>query len=326
MRKQPTIVDIAKACHVSPATVSRVLYNRPRVAADLRQKIKDEITRSGYVFRHISRNGKILAVMPNASALIHGEYYYELLNALHRHFRPAGYEVIACRSRGLALIGHSNFDAVILLTQDPEGYDFWSKHLVAPLIYVNWETPSQEQNCYSVCADHRGALKNAVERLYRAGHRTIGLLIVGYEMPEAQRIWAEREGFLEAMAQLGLAKQGFVAYTCDQEPHPALTGLLRQRISALICPSITEGGKVARILQNLRLSIPRDLSLIVGDSSFYNQVNAVPLTSLAMPYDAIAENCLAIVCGEKEPLPQPVYPLIERESIAEYQEETSVPF
>lgn len=313
-----TIAEIAAACNVSPATVSRVLYNRPCVSDELRRKIQREIARSGYVFQHTSRSGKVLLLSPAGTMMIHGEYYYELFNALQAAFRQAGYEAVAGRSPVLPLIGNIGFDAIISLTGDAEVFRYWSTHLVAPLIYANWDIKTSASNCFCVCADHQRALRDAVNLLYRKGHRRIGLLVVGYETPENQRCWAEREGFLSEMERLGLAGKAHIEYTNDQEPHQALTNLLRCNISALICPSITEGGKVVRILHDLRWRIPQDLSVIVGDSAFYDQVNTIPLTALRIPYGKIAESCCAIVQGQPFSAVHP-YEIIQRESVIEYQ-------
>lgn len=313
-----TIAEIAKTCKVSPATVSRVLYNRPCVADELRRKIRREIVRSGYVFQRTSRSGKVLLLSPAGRTMIHGEYYYELFNALQVAFRQIGYEAVAGRSAALPLIGNIGFDAVISCTGDKEVFRYWSLHLIAPLIYVNWEVPSPSSNCFSVCADHKQALRDAVNLLHGKGHRRIGLLVVGFETPDNQRIWAEREGFFSEMKRLGLAAEAQIEYTSDQEPHQALTNLLRRNISALICPSITDGGKVVRILHDLRWEIPRSLSVIVGDSAFYDQVNTIPLTALRMPYQKMAESCCAIVQGRPAPVTLP-YEIIQRESILEHQ-------
>lgn len=311
---QTTIAQIAQVCGVSPATVSRVLYNRPHVAPELRRKIQNEITRCNYTFCHSSRSGKVLLILPEAQTMIHGEYYYEFINALQAAFLPGGYEVVCIRSAALPMIGNAGFDVSISLAGDPRILDYWSKQLLTPLIYVNWRPESLPPNCFSICADHRQALRDAVTLLNRNGHNRIGLMIVGHQTPDAQRIWEEREGFLDATARLGLEKSAWIEYTEDHEPHQALTNLLRRKITALICPSITEGGKVVRILQDLRLKIPEDLSVIVGESQFYDQINPIPLSALKMPYQAIAESCCAIATGHSAAR-QHRYELLQRESI-----------
>ena len=313
-RSRMTIVQIAMKCHVSPATVSRVLYNRPYVAEEIREKVRAEIQRCGYIFCHTSRMGKILVLAPAGETLIHGEYYYEMFNALQSVFQKVGYETVAGRSTVLPMLGNVGFDAVISLAPDEQIFPYWKEHLIAPLIYVNWKKQNQP-HCFCIGADHKGALMKVVDLLYRKGHRRIGFLGVGFEIPDNQRPWEEREGFLFAMQQKNLLSNAFQEFTNDQEPHQALTRLLRREITALICPSITEGAKIARILQDLRWRIPEDISIVVGDSAFCNQVNTIPLTAIRMPYEKIAECCCSIVQKKIPPTHEIEYELIERESV-----------
>lgn len=311
-----TVAEIAKVCGVSPATVSRVLYNRPYVTEEIRAKIRREIERSGYVFQHNSRLGKILVITPTAENIIHGEYYYELCNHLESCFQSAGYEILICCAAAFPHIGHVGFDAVISLSYDSLIFDYWSTHLVAPLIYVNRELSVQAPNCFHVDSDHRQALRSAVRLCFNHGHRRIGLLIVGHEAWNFSQNQAEKEGFLLGTQQLDIGDSAFYQYTDDLEPHHALTELLRHKITALIVPNITEGGKVARILQDLRWNIPEDISVVVGESSFYNQVNSIALTTLKMPYEKMAQSCLEIIRGEHKSVLLP-YELLERDSVAE---------
>lgn len=313
-KSQMTIAQIAMKCHVSPATVSRVLYNRPYVAEEIRERVREEIRRCGYIFCHTSRMGKILVLSPAGITLIHGEYYYEMFNALQSEFQKFGYETVAGRSTVLPMLGNVGFDAVISLTSDEQIFPYWKEHLVAPLIYINWKKTNQP-HCFYVGADHRGALGKVVDLLYRNGHRRIGFLGVGFEIPDNQRPWEEREGFLLAMKQKNLLSNAFLEYTNDQEPHQALTRLLRKGITALICPSITEGSKIARILQDLRWKIPKDISIVVGDSAFSNQVNPIQLTAMRMPYEKLAESCALIVQKQIPPKSEIEYEIIERESV-----------
>ena len=309
-----TIAQIARTCHVSPATVSRVLYNRPYVAEEIRARVREEIRRCGYVFCHTSRMGKILVLAPAGKTLIHGEYYYSMFNALQSVFQSAGYETVAGRSSILPMLGNVGFDAVISLTSDDQVFSYWKDHLIAPLLYINWKMPPHA-DCFSIGADHRGALARVVDLLYRNGHRKIGFLGVGFEIPDNQRPWEEREGFLQAMRRKMLLSSAFLEYTNDQEPHQALTNLLRRGITALICPSITEGAKIARILQDLRWRIPEDISLVVGDSEFSNPVNTIPLTAMRMPYEKIAECCCSVVRKRIPPTLEIEYEIVERESV-----------
>jgi LacI family transcriptional regulator len=314
-KKGATIAQIAAECGVSPATVSRVLYKRPHVDEDVRLRVLDEIKRSNYQFLHTSRAGKVLVLTSDATGLINGEYYYELLNALHAILSGGGYTMIVAQASAFPLIGNGGYDAIISLGGLDDVMDYWSSHLVVPLIYVNRLPERAAVNCFSVSADHRQSIRDAVDLLCKNGHRRIGFLNTGSGKEVYWRVIEEEQGFREAVARQGLPLKGMIAYTHNNEPHQALTELLRQNITALICPNITEGGKVAHILQDLRWNVPDDCSVIVGDSEFYNRVNAIPLTAIRMPSDKIAEHCLNIIQGETDSPPPIPYEIINRGSV-----------
>ncbi|KLJ00333.1 LacI family DNA-binding transcriptional regulator [Luteimonas sp. FCS-9] len=55
-RRRVTLADIARACGVSPATVSLVLGGSPVVAAQTRRRVEAEIRRQGYVYNRSAAN------------------------------------------------------------------------------------------------------------------------------------------------------------------------------------------------------------------------------------------------------------------------------
>lgn len=157
------------------------------------------------------------------------------------------------------------------------------------------EKPNQPHSC-CIRADHRGVPGKVVDLLYRNDHRRIGFLGVGFEIPDKQSPWEERMAFFLRWSRKICSQMLFWNIrTIRNRTYQALTRLLRKSITILICPSITEGAKIAWILQVLRWRIPKDISIVVGDSVFSNQVNPIQLTAMRMPYEKIAESCSSIV-------------------------------
>lgn len=99
------------------------------------------------------------------------------------------------------------------------------------------------------------------------------------------------------MKQKDLLSNAFLEYTNDQEPY--ISGVdpsaSKEYYYPAFVPLLRKGVKIAWILQVLRWRIPKDISIVVGDSAFSNQVNPIQLTAMRMPYEKTAESCSSIV-------------------------------
>lgn len=56
MNRRPTIIDVAKAAHVSKSTVSLVLQNSPLVKEDTRRQVREAMAAIGYVYNRAAAN------------------------------------------------------------------------------------------------------------------------------------------------------------------------------------------------------------------------------------------------------------------------------
>jgi len=95
-KSENSIVDIAKALGISPATVSRALNNNPRISEATRQRVKAMAEEMGY--RHNSmasslrnrRSNIIGLIVPRISMYFHSFF----ITALQRQLQAAGYNLM----------------------------------------------------------------------------------------------------------------------------------------------------------------------------------------------------------------------------------------
>src|SRR5215510_5358314 len=96
----PTIRDVARACRVSVATVSRVMNDHPRVSQTTRERVVAIANRLGYwpngTARSLitSRTHALGVLLPD----LHGEFFSEVIRGLD----------LAARARGLHLLVSSS--------------------------------------------------------------------------------------------------------------------------------------------------------------------------------------------------------------------------
>src|SRR5690606_7366367 len=99
-KSENSIVDIAKALGVSPATVSRALNNNPRISEATRRRVRAMAEEMGY--RHNSmasslrnrRSNIIGLIVPRISMYFHSFF----ITALQRQLQAAGYNLMICQS------------------------------------------------------------------------------------------------------------------------------------------------------------------------------------------------------------------------------------
>ncbi len=98
--KTNSIEEIAAALQLSPATISRVLNNRPHVHRETRAKVMKMVERVGYR-RNIMASGlrtnkthTIGMIVPRISMFLHAAIITVVQNSLHAH----GYNLIICQS------------------------------------------------------------------------------------------------------------------------------------------------------------------------------------------------------------------------------------
>ncbi|MBC8986749.1 LacI family DNA-binding transcriptional regulator [Pedobacter sp. N36a] len=101
--QQNTILDIAEALKLSPATISRALNNHPHVKEKTKSDVLKMAAQLGYRRNQMAsglRSNKthtVGLIVPRISMFFHAEVITTIQNALHKH----GYNLIICQSNDL---------------------------------------------------------------------------------------------------------------------------------------------------------------------------------------------------------------------------------
>ncbi len=295
-----TLLDVAVACGVSQATVSRAVRGLPGVSDELRAVIESTAERLGYRpnklaqglrTRKTSLVGLLLTNLVNASFHTVTEEVQRLLNA-------HGYQVLLAVSGGgteeedrcLSLLLDRQVDGVIMLgsagrVPTPPSL----ANSTVPVVNVIRRVEPQPPD--SVLADDRRGARAATSHLLALGHRRIGL-IVG--TADTARENERRAGYLAAHKQAGVAvdrsliREGpyrpevgaqFTAELLDARPAPTALFLANHEAAFGALPVIAERG----------LDVPRQLSVIVFEDAPWFGYWRPPLTVIdTRPLDLAA--------------------------------------
>lgn len=290
-----SVRQLARDLNVSPATVSRVLNDRPGVSPELRQRILDAIRADGYP----------TAPQPGRSTPFVGIIVPELENPAFASLAFA-IETQLARYGITAMIGSST-----LVGYAEENYvETLLRHGVHGLVLASGShaNPEADHSLYrelsrrrvamvlingsvsglpipSISTDERLGAVLAVRHLADLGHKVIGLAGgEGFYRPSVHRL----AGFRAEIARLRL--DGHVAetqYTMDGG-REAAEALLAEGVTGIVAGSDVMALGALRVAHESGLVVPRDLSVIGYDDTILCTISTPSLTSVRQPFDWIS--------------------------------------
>ena len=295
-----TIKDIAKQCSVSVSTVSRVLNDRPDVSDDVRRKVLSAIKASNYIPNNSARD--LVRTKSDAIGLVvrgvSNPFYTEIIQAIDSPVPHAGFTLVlqkigACddevkraavmerekRLRGIVFLG-GRFDYT------PADLALLNIPFVCCSFSNRYGTLIEGEYSSVSIADGDTA-RQAVEELYRHGHRQIAALI---SRPDDQSISQLRyEGYVQALESHGIpvdpglviAAEGFGV----RDGYEAIRRKLAEgtEFTALFAIADSMAIGAMRALMDAGKRVPEDCSVIAIDGLELSAYIEPPLTTLCQP-------------------------------------------
>ena len=182
-----TLKQIAEACNVSTATVSKALNYASDIGADTAKSIRQTAKNMGYfpnaaarsLKTNHSRNIGILFSLNNAIGLTH-EYFAQILESFQLKVEKAGYDLtFISRNIGktvMSYLEHSiyrNCDGIFILSKDcsdPSVVELTSSKI--PLVTIDYVF----EGCGAVISDNANNMSKLVRFVYDRGHRKIAFI------------------------------------------------------------------------------------------------------------------------------------------------------
>ena len=279
-KKKVSIYTIAETLGVSPATVSYVVNGRyNKVSLETRQKILDEIDKTGYVpdvnARGLSsgRSRLIGLFLPisedkEVSYLLNNPFYMEFIAAIEKYNRDSSYDLILGyknQSQFVPWALSRNFDAIIMLGKFPSQEAFLVENLRMPLIFI--DVYAEEFSHYTnIRSDDKGGMYKATKYLLELGHRQIGYVGTASRSElDKQRY----EGYKEALEEYHLEAREDLLYLS----YPDFEGGLKiakqiiqdNKCTAIVCSADVIALGIMHEYGNQGKKIPDDLSIIGFD-------------------------------------------------------------
>ncbi|MCB1497645.1 MAG: LacI family DNA-binding transcriptional regulator [Bauldia sp.] len=283
-----TIRDVARAASVSVGTVSRSLNAPDSVRPATLSKVRSAIEALG--FRPDSR----AQIMRRRHTMTVGFVVDDIGNPLHAAtfkavsavMRERGFSPYLVNTSGGAdneaaaidMLQHGRADGVIMTInseQDPGTLKRLAE-LRIPSVLLDRAIPLDID---AVLTDHAIGMRQATDYLIGLGHRRIALITGGRDIrPGRERV----RGFVEAFQKHGLDVPADLiraqSLSADYGFREASTLLQREKPTAIIAAGNRILVGVLRVIQQNRVSIPGDVSLIACDQTDLALLYPGPIT------------------------------------------------
>ena len=337
-----TIRDVAAQAEVHPSTVSRVFSGNAQISETTRQRVleaaRDLNFQPNAIARSLSvrRTKTIGVIVPHVyDGYFTDSFFPQLMAGLLEVSYARGYRLLVGGCNGYQDEHVQALD--ILATRQADGIVVTSSRLDVdtvgelrrqntPLVLIG-HPPAQHADVAWVDADNRSATCQVIDYLVGRGHRRIAY--VGGD-PDSSVVKERLEGYREGMAAAGLAvSEAWIdyGYFAEDGGYQAVERTRRDEANAPTAYYAANDLMAIGLLRGLRergIDVPGQVSVVGTNDSPEAAHLLPPLSSLRVPYRAIAATAAtllidAIESGE-QPQGQRVWAscLIERESVQSF--------
>ena len=296
--------DIAQACGVSTATVSRALNGVPCISKEQTELIRRTAKEMGYCPNAAARTLKT-SRSNNIGILyedrLDHEYFSSLLNALRREAELGGYDLTLISRDGSGSTDNyyeharkRNVDGVIVIQAD---FDSAGVIRLATSTIPSVIIDHMYSGCDCVGSDNRASVEQLVRYAFSLGHRRIAFIAGQLGAVGRERL----AGYYKVCAELGIrVPESYVREGGFHDPGLCVK-IIRELLAGenkptcVLCPDDFSCLGAISELADSGISVPGDLSLIGYDGITVGQMIRPRLTTYRQDTESIARNAIALL-------------------------------
>lgn len=325
-----TIKDIARESGYSVSTVSRVLNNRNDVSPDARKKIEEVVAKFNFVpnnnAKHLKQNNSkaigvlvkgisnmlFASVVEEIQRMIEKTEYTLVVSYLDEDADEVEQAILLCRERkplGLLFLGGN-----------PEYFQREFSGVDVPCVLVtNRANEMHFENLSSVATDDIAAARCAVDQLFVAGHRRIGILGGDFDKSYTshQRFLGCEQSFSEHGAVLDVEHCYEKARFSFGSACRAMKRLIGKfpDVTAVFAMSDVMAIGAIRALRDLGYRVPEDVSVIGFDGTSLAEYYNPKLATIKQQHQTLANRSIEILFGQIELKKEPIHEIVPFEFV-----------
>lgn len=320
LRRKPTIKDVAHMAGVSIGTVSRVVNRHPRVTFESQQSVMAAVKTLGYEPNFAAQTMRTQT--KKAIGLMVNDISNPLFSLIARHaetvFQDNGFSLVLANSGERVgaeaelvqqFFAHRT-DGLLMNMSDET-----NQHLVQALQNSQVPTVLMDRepagvNLDRVMTDHSYGMEQAADYLLKLGHKRIALITADQRISPGR---ARIEGYKAAHAAAGInVDPGLIRARSLSAAHGFQEMFLLwnrpERPTAVIAGGNQILLGVLRAARQLRIAVPKELSLISCDETELAELVSPPVTviwrDLALVGRTAADLLLQRISGRRTDVPQ----------------------
>ena len=325
-----TIKDIARESGYSVSTVSRVLNNRNDVSPDARKKIEEVVAKFNFVpnnnAKHLKQNNSkaigvlvkgisnmlFASVVEEIQRMIEKTEYTLVVSYLDEDADEVEQAILLCRERkplGLLFLGGN-----------PEYFHREFSGVDVPCVLVTHRANELHfENLSSVATGASAAARCAVDQLFVAGHRRIGILGGDFDKSYTshQRFLGCEQSFSEHGAVLDVEHCYEKARFSFGSACRAMKRLIGKfpDVTAVFAMSDVMAIGAIRALRDLGYRVPEDVSVIGFDGTSLAEYYNTKLATIKQQHQTLANRSIEILFGQIELKKEPIHEIVPFEFV-----------
>ena len=294
-----TIKDIAKAAGVSPASVSRVINNGPKVGPETREKIKKIMLEMGYSPNASAkalitqRNHSIGVVLANLMGSFFAKLAHGIEKAANAHnvqimMRFVSYEKETELTAIETLLEHRH-NAMVIHSASLDDQTLIKLAIKNPgMVFIGRYIAEIASQC--VWLDNQKSTQLMVDYLVSKGHKTFAMISTHTNSSDKQLRIA---GIKQRLAEHGLELNDLAIEYGDtnfEGGETAIQNLLAKglKFTALFCHNDPLAVGALSMLKAHALGMPEDVSVMGHDDVLLAQYAQPQLTTIHVPIEEMA--------------------------------------
>jgi LacI family transcriptional regulator len=327
-----TLHDLARELNLSIATISRALSRPEDVAPRTRQRVLAAVHRHGYTPNGTRRSLRTQQTRTIGVIVsdIRNLFFAAVVKAIEDEARANGYSVLICNAdedsakeeAALQLLLDRKVSGVINCSTGAN-LDLLRAFQKSGAVLVDLDRESGLKNVDTVVVDNRLGAELATQHLAALGHREIATIAGPQHLSNARGRLA---GFEDSLRNHGIpVKKAYVqfgdfrqesGYRCAQR---LLS--LRRPPTALFVANVEMAAGVIAFVRDKGVAIPREISVVSFDDSFWARYMDPPLSVIAQPMEQMGKCTMELLLARLrrgKPAQTLVFPpeLIIRQSTA----------
>jgi len=297
-----TIKDVADLSGVSVPTVYKVFSDTYTTSEDVRKRVLDAARELSYIPKAL-KGGKVKRdnqqdIIGIVVGSVLNSFFNRLIDALTKEFERYQIQVVAlyCNDdidqmiKNLELLEKLNVKAIIFEPMTTERMDVIDRLQDAGVVMLQLFNVIYPEMDVLKFDDEAGTYL-AAKQLIKCGHRNITMFYKRWDL------CPEREpGYRRAFQEYSLPI--FEENLCKMDYVGNIRNIIRQKITVLKPTAIISVNEamtvnVIQTLNEMHLSIPRDISLIVYDDLPW--IRAYNITAISHPFEQVASSACEII-------------------------------